>query len=205
MGLQGPAGSKGEQGPAGPIGETGLQGLMGLQGPIGAKGDKGEQGLQGPAGQDGIQGVQGVKGEPGYSYQEALASVSDPNSEVKALTFGNKLCIGAGFVSVTSGNEVYCSKTLSNASFVNILAVVGGYSGSTFAEARNLYIVPGGCPTNYAGFYSLQNDSNVKAVIVADQKPVKINLPAETSCVFMWGDMLYARTFAPTQIIMSTN
>jgi hypothetical protein len=160
---------------------------------------------EGPVGATGPQGLQGPKGDPGYSYDEALASVDDPNSAAQALVFGKKLCIGPGFQTVTSGNEVYCSKKISDSKHFNILSVVGGISGSSYAEARNLYAVPGECPTTYSGFYALQTNPNVKALLISDQKPVKVELPSTTSCIFLWGDMSYGVTWAPTQIIYSTD
>ena len=188
----------------GPQGIAGAQGPQGLPGATGAKGDAGPQGAQGPAGP---QGLQGLKGDSGYSYEQALASVNDPDSPVKSVYFGSFLCLGAAFQSVNYSNrDYYCYLPLQNVNSLQILSVKGSITGSGYyPEPKILYISEGVCPSTMSAFDALKNPNNAKTILISDQKPVKLTIGVSDACMFMFSRMDTTGSNNPYQIIYSTN
>jgi len=172
-----------------------------------AQGPKGDTGLQGPAGEPGPQGIQGLKGDPGYSYEQALASVDDADSNVQSVNFGSAGCLGSNFKRYTgearfgTGGESICAKTFQDLSSLNVLSVEASPRSDRNPDAMEIYIAPVECPNTFARFESIKTYPNIKGYLIENSSPFKVGNATDVSCVFMfaYGDVgMY-------QFVYSTN
>jgi len=180
----------------------GKQGIQGVAGPTGADGPAGPEGPHGAQGPAGPQGPQGEKGEPGYSYEEALASVDNPNSNVETVFFGIDGCFGAGFQVYSSYSSRICAKTFHHLNSLDILSVKTSPSNGVKPDARLLSLAAGECPSSYSAVESMWSN-NKKALLIEDSSPFKLNVESETTCAIMYLHGGYQAESGAYQIVYS--
>jgi hypothetical protein len=172
-----------------------------------SQGPKGDTGEQGPAGEPGAQGPRGEKGEPGYSYEEALASVDDADSNVHSVMFGGDGCLGPNFIRYAgdtfkgTGSESICARTIHNLASLKVLSVKSAPSVGRNPDAMKIYLAPGGCPNTFESLKMLKTERNLKGYLIHNALPFKWGNSSEVSCLFMfaYGDEgMY-------QVVYSTN
>jgi hypothetical protein len=169
-----------------------------------SQGPKGDTGLQGPAGEPGAQGIQGLKGDPGYSYEEALASIDNADSNVQSVMFGADGCVGPDFIRYAGdpfqgkGSQSICARTFHNLSSFKVLSVKTSPLGG---NAMKIYIAPAGCSNTFESLNLLKTARNLKGYLIENALPFKLVNSSEVSCLFMFaiGDEgMY-------QVVYSTN
>ena len=161
------------------------------------------QGPQGDPGPAGPQGAQGPKGDPGYSYGDALASATDPESQIQAMTSSSDGCTGSFFSTYVEGTSVTCYRSFQSATTFLIHNVkASGHNGS-IADSRALYLAPVPCSTNQWKKASWQLKQYLVTDLVSDQAPVKFRIGDGESCLWMsaGGYSSYAATY---QVVYST-
>lgn len=170
-----------------------------------AQGPKGDTGLQGPAGEPGAQGIQGLKGDPGYSYDEALASVDDVDSKVQSVMFGGDGCIGPDFKLYRDNSSLICATTFRDVANVNILSVKASTFQGAPSNARAIFIAPVECPSSYRDFSELRTTRNAKGFLIDNSSPFKISNDSEVACVFMLSTSAGGNDAGMYQVVYSTN
>jgi hypothetical protein len=171
--------------------EWAVAGSQGLQGP------KGDAGIQGPAGEPGPQGEKGLKGEPGYSYSDVLASASDPESPLQAMTSSADGCTGSHFSTFMEGTNVWCYRSFQSATTFLIHNVKASDHNGQGADSRRLYLADVSCSTNPWQKASWQIKQYLITELVSDQEPVKFKIGDSESCLWMgsFGYTTYAATY----------
>ena len=158
---------------------------------------------QGSTGATGPQGPQGEKGEPGYSYGDVIASASDPESDLQAMTSSADGCTGSNFSTLVDGNNAWCYRSFNQATTFTIHSVkVAGHNGQ-IADSRRLYLADVPCSTNPWSRASWQLKQYLITELVSDQVPVKFGIGNSESCMWMGanGYSTYAATY---QVVYST-
>jgi hypothetical protein len=158
---------------------------------------------QGAVGATGPQGAQGEKGEPGFSYGEVLASASDPESQLQAMTSSADGCTGSNFSTVNDGTNTWCYQSFSKATTFQIHSVkVAGHNGQ-IADSRRLYLADVPCSSNPWTRASWQLKQYLVTELVSEQMPVKFGISDAESCLWMGanGYSTYAATY---QVVYST-
>jgi hypothetical protein len=153
---------------------------------LNVQGPKGDQGFQGSKGD---RGEKGLQGDPGFSYDEALASVTDDKSEVRTLFSGETMtgnrfgdCVGGTAWNRYESGQTFsgCALELRGVSRINILGVKAG--NEYLAQAQMLYLFPGECPSNY--IFTTQSFNGQEAgFLISGSLPYNISLSSETVCM----------------------
>jgi hypothetical protein len=157
---------------------------------------------EGQVGATGPQGLQGPKGDPGYSYEEALASVDDENSSVQSVFFSIDGCFGPGFEVFTDRNERYCFRTFHNLESLNILSVKTGTSNGVKPDNRALSLAPGECPSTISEIY-IASSRTKRALLIDGSSPFKLKVESEYVCAVMYLNGGYQAQAGPYQIVYS--
>ncbi len=164
----------------------------------------GPQGVKGETGSIGPQGQKGEKGDPGYSYDQALASANMQGSDVWSLQSGYSNsggvgCIGNSVATISYGYGTYsCTKSLAGSSRLSILFVKSATSNGLEPDPQPFYFAADGCSSADV------NHLTPAGFLMSGQNPTTYQLPSSSTCLLTWFNTRYQSSTGMYQLIAST-